>query len=612
MPTGRKYSKTTGRWEKVEKTTAFDYANTNYESGALLLSFFRTFPDLFLDVIESDNADFTLALPQRVMLRGFAHYGVAFYTSFRGLGKTYCVVLSDMVDGFLYPGEVVRYYAPSKQMGAELAAVAFHQIERNYPLLAQAWKIRSETKESFIIVTDAGSEIAVGAIQGGNCSQITVEEIGQETEPKFDFAEYESKVIPTCRMSRKIKKIRDIMHINPHFKYITNASRRINPTYSKYRADAYKKMALQPYGSGFCMDISWEMGVLFGIRSQAYVENLKMTMTKEDFLRQMCACYTGTAQNPMISDEDLSASRRLKCMETKHCGDPDVIYIIAHDVSYENGTANAKCATVVVKLSAFDADRAKVKRDKYRKEVVYLDNYPPPPDASIQAQKLRDLWERFTIEGANPTYIAIDAWQYGRSVLEALVKPSEDGVNLACYQHVEDTIRPLEQNNALEIIYPVKAGGSGTRDPDFEMLKYARVEFEQGNISLLTGDLAEGLEQYKRRNGIKGDEADISILQPYYHTNELCEQIQNLRVVASGTGEREQRISQSIQRDDWSALKYALRVADGICERNLALENATEESSWAETIKALQNQRTIYDSRKKDNPVNRLLRLRKW
>lgn len=609
MPTGRKYSKRTGRWEKVSKEVLFDYEETDFESGALLLQFFRTFPDLFLDMIESPNADFTLSLPQRVMLRAFAHNTTTFVTSFRGLGKTYTVILSDMVDGYLYPGEIVRYYAPSQKMSAELAAVAFHQIEKNYPALASAYKVRSETKESFIITTDYGTEIAIGAIQGGNCSQITVEEIGQETEPRFDFAEYESKVIPTCRIQRYVNKVKDETHINPHFKYITNASRRINPTFSKYRYGAYKDMSEKQFGTAFCADISWEIGVLCGVRSQAYVENLKMTMTKEDFLRQMSATYTGAGKNPMIADEDLYASRKLKVAEMRHCGDPNVIYVIGHDVSYENGSINAKCASVVLKLTEYKGNEAEKKRDKYRKEIVYIDNYPPPGDASVQAERVRQLWERFTLEGANPTYIAIDCWQYGRSVLEALVKPHASGVNLACVDHLEENVREYEQKGALEIIYPVKAGTRGFRDPDFEMFKYARVEWEQGNVLLLTSDVAEGLEQYKRKNGIKTDEADITILQPYYKTNELCEQVMNLRVSASGTTEREERISQSIQRDSWSAAKYALWFARRL-EEETALSKVRKRSSWKQEIEKAQAAQICRPN--VPNRVNELLKLRKW
>lgn len=581
MPRGYKYSARTGRWNKVEQTKGFEYLDTNLKSGAYLISFFRAFPDKFLDVIESPNADFSLAIPQRLILRSMAHYRKSDTTSCRGLGKTYIEVLHGMITGVLYPGEIMRQYAPSQKQGAELASKAFHQIEKNYPLLAECWKIKSETKDLFIITTDYGSEYAIGAIQGGNCHQLFVEEIGQETEPKFDFADYESKVIPTCRLSRSVNRKKDRTHIAPHYVYITNASRRQNPAFYKYRYDAMKCMREKPIGEGWAVDISWEMSLLFGIRDQAYIEEAKSSMTKEDFLRQMCATYTGASENPMVSDEDLSASRSLKYMESKHCGDPNVIYIVGHDVSYEDGTHNAKCADVVMKLTPMDQSSATIKRDKYLKEVVWVDSYPPPKDHSQAALRLKNLWLRFTMDGGQTTWLAIDSWQYGNAILKELIKPSADGINLCCYHHYE--AQELEQPNALEVIYPVKAGGAGVRDNDFEMVQYMRVEFEQGNIRLLTTDVIDGLEQYKRLHNIKDDYADGKILLPYYKTNELAEQIQNLQVVPSGKGYREKRISMSIQRDDWSALKYCGRVAM-ILEATLATERARAKSSWTKKI----------------------------
>ena len=581
MPTGRKYSTRTGRWERIEKEQAFDYLNTNLQAGAYIVSFFRFMPDRFLDILESPTADFTLALPQRLMIRAMAHNRTTMIVSSRGLGKTYIKLLAKMADGVLYPGEIIRDYAPSLKQAAELASVAFHQIERNYPLLAQCWKVKSETKDTFHITTDYGSSISIGATQGGNCSQMTAEEIGQEVEPKFDFTDYESKANAVCRLNRMINKELDRTHINQKMAYVTNASRRVNRTYYKYRAETYKAMAEKPIGEAFIIEMGWEIPYLFGIRDENYTERLKATMTREDFLRQMCACFTGSSNNPMVSDEDLSQSRRLLLMESKHCGDPNVVYVIGHDVSYEEGTKNAKCADIVLKLIPQFDNQGFICKDKYQKEVVWVDTYPPPKDHAQAAARIKNLWLRFCLKGGQATWIAIDAWQYGNAVMKELIKPSGDGINLCCYHHLE--ARELEGDNPLEVIYPVKAGGAGVRDPDADMIRYMRIEFEQGNIKLLTPDVLDGLDQYKKHYGIKDNTGDSRILLPYNQTNILVEQIQNLEIVASGISDKEKRVSSAIQRDLWSALKYAGRVAY-ILESDLAKSRTRKENSWQSAI----------------------------
>lgn len=586
MPSGYKFSARQGRWNKIEQTQGFDYESVNAETTQFLVSFFRAFPDRFLDLIESPNADFTLALPQRVILRSMVHFVKSDTTSTRGLGKTYLEVLHGMTTGVLYPGVIIKQDAPSQKMGAELAAKAFHQIEKNYPPLAALWKIRSETKDSFKIYTDFGSEYSIGVIQGGNANEIIAEEIGQETEPKFDFHNFESKVLPTCRLKRTINQQKDRTY-NKHYIYITNGSRRQNPAYAKYRHSAMKAMSEQPFGAGWAVDISWEMAVLFGIRDCDYVKELRNSMTREEFLRQMCAIYTGASENPMVSDEDLSASRTLKVMESKHCGDPNAIYIVGHDVSYESGTKNAKCADVVMKLTPFPQDgKTLTKRDKYQKDIVWVDSYPPIKDPTQSAIHLKELWRRFTMDGGQTTYLAIDSWQYGNAIMRQLIIPLGDGINLCTYKHLE--CQELEGEHALPVIYPIKAGGTGVRDNDLAMINYMRTEYEQGNIRHLTADVNEGLEQYKRYHNIKDVFADSQILKPYYKTNELCEQIQNLQVVPTGASWKEKRVSMSIQRDDWSAEKYCGRVAM-ILEEELAKSHNQSTSSWSNKINEFKN-----------------------
>ena len=148
----------------------------------------------------------------------------------------------------------------------------------------------------------------------------------------------------------------------------------------------------------------------------------------------------------------------------------------------------------------------------------------------------------------------------------------------------------LEQDNAIPCLYPIKAGGTGVTDPDFEMLKYAQTEFEHHNVELLTLNANEGVEAYKRAHRIKDDDRDYQIALPYQKCRELSGQIQNLKLVPSGAGMSEKRISKAIQRDSWSALKYALRLAQIIEREELLNEiNSRKKSDWAEALKKFEN-----------------------
>ena len=82
---------------------------------------------------------------------------------------------------------------------------------------------------------------------------------------------------------------------------------------------------------------------------------------------------------------------------------------------------------------------------------------------------------------------------------------------------------------------------------------------------------------------IKDDDMDYQIARPYQKTRELSGQIQNLKAVPSGSGISEKRISKSIQRDSWSAIKYGLRLAQRL-ERALAISAARKKSDGDEEL----------------------------
>jgi ribonucleoside-diphosphate reductase alpha chain len=612
MPTGyagegRKWSKKEGRWKKTEKEKAFDYDALNQRSAALLVSFYRYYPDLFFDLIRSKNAKYKLELPQRIMMRIFARYRNVYITGSRGLTKTFTLVASKQHDGMFFPGEKIRYTAPSQKQSAALASQAFKDIAHDYPVLSKCWNINNDRDSMFRISTVYGSEFTMYAPRGDNCSQVVAEEMGQEGEDGFDMENYEKNISPTCRIVRKVNKMDDRTHIHLKQSHIANACSRQNPAFYKYRANALKDMIYGDKYDGYAIDMSWITSLLCNIRDIAYFKKEKRSLTPENWLREMCVRYIGNGVDPLIPDDVLARSKKLMVMENKHCGDPNAIYIVSHDVSYVDGQKNAKCADVVLKLTKYDHIN---KRDKYRKQAVFADVYPPPKTDYDQARRLKDLWSRYCMNGGQTTYMVIDAHTYGTSVIEELMKPTTDGSPvLCCYNHMRFT--EIEQPMALPVIYPLKAATRGATDADGDMIRYAQLEFSQENVELLTTNLLDGIESYKNFHGIKDESSDSKIIQPYRVTDELCQQIQNLQTVVSGLSTKEKRKSKSIQRDIWSALKYGLRMSQ-ILEGFLSKEKYKAKSSWSGVIADYENgKRTLGSQLHQENVRSNLLSLRR-
>lgn len=562
MPTGyagegKTYSRKLGRWLPKQKEQVFDYLSQNNTGVFLTINFFRWYPDYYADINRSPTAKYKLEVPQRQMMRVMIRYKNTYITGVRGLTKTYCVLLTKMIEGVLYPGIVSRYTAPAQKQAAQLAATAFHQIEQDYPAIANMWRVCNDREGMFRIRTNYGSEFTMYAPRGDNSHCVVGEECGQEGKDAFPINDFINDVYPAVREVRMINQKPDKIYIQNKHTHIGNACARTNQAFTTLRYSCLKDMASKNPYEGYVLDIPWETALLGNLRNIEYFKTLKRTLTPEDWLRECCARYTGNGQNPLIPDEVLSRSRKNMIMENCHCGDEEAIYVIAHDVSYAGGSKNAQCADVVLKLTKYKAIK---KRDKYRKQVVWLNSYAPPTTAYEQAQIVKKLWAKYTIPEGQPTYIVIDSWQYGAEVVTELMKPCDDGLPPLCCS-IQSPFNAIAQAGALPVIYPLKAGSKGVKDEEGAMIQYAQTEFSNGFVELLTAAKLEGLEAYKNYHGIKDDFSDRQFKLPYDKTEELCYQIANLETQTSGFTLKERRKSKAIQRDIWSALKYALRYA---------------------------------------------------
>lgn len=603
----RKWSQKRGRWETQQTQSAFDYDSIlkRKKEWGLLISFFRFFPDYFLDLIRDKNAPYGLELPQRLMLRIQAQYQTTYITGARGITKTFVNIGGKAIDGVLYPGDTTRYYAPSQKQSAKLASQAFASFEKCYPILAKWWNKNNDRSDMFRLTTFYGSEFTMYAPRGDNFHSVIGEEMTQEGEECFDFDSFESEVKKGHRLTRNVNGKKDRTRIQLKFNCISNASSRQNRGFTVYRDNALKLMLYGDKYDGFCMDISWKSALLCNLRDIAYYKKEKSTTPAETWQREMEVRYTGTGDNPMLSDEILASSKKVMVIETKHCGKEDCYYVVAHDVSYEEGQKNAKCADVVWKCTRYTIA---TKRDKYKKQAVWVDSYKPPATEALQAQKLKDLWLRFCKDGANPTYIVVDARAVGKTVVQELMKPTNDGTPaLCCYEHC--AYADIEQPHALPVVYPLKATRAGGKDDEGQMIRYLQREWEQGNIEIPTTNVLDGVEAYKRFHGIKDTYQDGKIAQVYKQAEGWCEEIQNLQVKVSGTSIKEERKSKAKQRDRHSAAKYGLWFISIALEDKLVKETYKAKSSWSTAIESYNN--GTYSQPQKGTTRANLLALRK-
>lgn len=587
MPQGLKWSKTGAHW--VVDTGApeqLNYENFDAKAWGLLLSYWRFYPDKLLDIFEGESSKYEVALIQRLFIRAYARFQQFFGTGSRGMTKSFTIFGGKMAEGILYPGVYTQYAGPSKEQLAAILSGVVDEVFQQWPGLREYWAFQSNSRDNFEMVSNEGSHIMINVARGTTCNTVVAEEVAQsetKTTKAFDHDNFKTAILPAVRGIRMVNRVRDPFFPQYQQAYVTSAGKTHNEAF-EYRAPIIR--AMMNGENAFAIDVPSEVPVLSKIREVKWRDNLKQNLTADGWMREMDSLWTGTSENPLIRDAVLTESKNLLTMEERHCGDPNVFYIIGYDISYVDGAKNAKCATAILKCERQKGD----KKNRYRKSLVYVFDNPPPQTSFQQAWQLKQLWRRFSIEIGEPSYIAVDARAYGKSVVEEMHKKMEDGLPPICcmnHEHPE-----LEESGALPILYAVQAtGGSinGKHDSDADMIRYAEVEFEQGNIRLLTGNVYEGVEAYKKAHNIREADLDGKIARPYQKTRELIGQIGNLKKVVSGFNTREERISHSINRDMWSALKYALRVANILETQNLLMD-ANKKSAWSGEIQRMQEE----------------------
>ena len=577
------YRYANGHYVRKSGREGVNYNEFATECWALLISFFRWYPDIMEDLLEADNKEFSNSLVNRVMKRAMARYQETFTTGCRGLGKTTVVVSDKCNKGILWPGEITGYYAPVEKQAAPLASKAFATYQRNTPILADHWIKNNDAQTTFKLSTPLGSKFIMSIDRGIDTSGVIAEECAQEDKNPFNFADFNQIVLGTNRLSYKVNGLDDPTHIDSQIHYITSATRKENEAYPVY---TNLRRAMKNGESAFAMSVPWQVPVLARMKSFSYYQMLKKKLTSEQFMRECESKWTGSIENPIIRDDVLMGSRKLKVMEEKHCGDPDCFYIIGYDVSSRDVQGNAMIGMAVIKC---ERQHASATMDAYKKSLVYVEERKPPKGGHMeQASIIKRRWRDYCIPEGRPPFIVIDARSYGWAVWEDLHLDLGDGLPPMCAMAPEMEIPELVQDGAIPCVYPLQAQGNNGTDPNSVMLDYIEREFENGNLLLLTPNLYDGLQAYKLKHDIKHDLRDPEIQAPYSATNKLARQITNLQKRYGTVGWTEVQINKYIQKDMWSALLYACRIAQRLEKSELYALNR-RKNAWDEFAKKYGN-----------------------
>lgn len=507
-------------------------------------SYFREYPDKFLDFISHDKPMMQLHYYQRVYLRIMMRYRKVFLTATRGTSKSFLQNLSFVLRCIMYPKTKLFTCAVGKEQAAKITADNLNDIFDFYPLLRNEVKTFVENKDYTKLIFHNGSRYDVvqmrDSTRGGRRYGGAIEEVADK---KFDGNMLNSVVIPLMANDRPSENGKvDPNEIHKSELYITTAGTQQQFAYEKMR-EVYGDMLSGK--SAFCLGNSYELPCMYDQLDIDFIEELRESPTYSilDFMREYESIYTGSSSDSLVSDDKLQKCRTVGIAEWEHCGDENVEYVLAYDVSRNEGDENALSCLTVIKITPKS-------NGNYLKEIVNVFSREGE-HSLLQAKFLKEKVKTF-----KSRILVIDANGLGVSVVDQLVLDLDDG-NPPYSVINDDRYDKYKLDNSIPMVFALKSQNKETRESD--MINHFMQAFAKLDIGLLKV-VHEGIKDLEKKNKHKiKDSEELAMSQlPYMLTDVLCEEIMNLKYKQSGNDTKVERVSTRIKKDKFSSVMYGL------------------------------------------------------
>lgn len=508
-----------------------------------LCSYFRYYPDHFIDFITPEDSKIKLYFYQRVYLRIMMRYRKVYVTATRGTSKSFLENLAFVLKCIFFPGTKLFITAPGKEQAAKISQDNLNDIFNYFPILRSEVKVFIESKDYTKLIFHNGSKYDVvqtkDSTRGGRRNGGAIEEIADE---KFNGDLLNSVVIPLMANDRiAMCGGTDPNEIHKSELYVTTAGTQQRFAFQKMM-EVYSDMVNGK--SAFNIGNSYELPSMHGQLDIDFVEELKESPTYSimDFMREYESVWTGSSSDSLVADDKLNDCRTVGVAEWEHCGKSDVEYVLAYDVARNEGDANANSCLVVIKITPKG-------NGDYYKEVVNIFSMEGTHDL-IQAKFLKEKVREFKAR-----ILIVDANGLGSGVCDNLVLKIDDNPPYKVIN--DDRYDKYAQADSIPILFALKSQNKETKESD--MVNNFMKLFNKKGVKLLKSS-HEGMKdlEKKLKRKIKDSEEFSEYQLPYVFTDVLCEEILNLRYKQQGNTTKAEQISKRIRKDKYSALLYGL------------------------------------------------------
>ena len=522
-----------------------------------MISFFREYPDYFVDFIKGPNSNFKFYFYQRIFIRVVMRHRYVYATFPRAYSKSFLSMMVLMLRCIFYPGAELFVTTGGKEQAASITIAKIEEICRLIPAFENEidWGRgkTKKTKDNVEYVFKNGSKINILTARQSSRGQRRTGGLMEECV-LIDGDILNEVIIPTTNVDRRLPdgSRHKEENVNKSQIYITTAGWKNSFAYAKL-IELLVQSIIEP-DQVMIMGGTYETPVCEGLLNEDFVDQLRMqgTFNDESFDREYRSIWSGDAENAFYSAEKFDKYRVLNQPEDEYSNrsSKTAFYVIGVDVGRIGCTTEA-CIFKVTPQPKGSAIKSLVNMFSYEAE-----------DFEKQAINLKKLYYRYKART-----MAIDANGLGVGLIDFMTKAQVDpdngdilppfGVEGGTFEDIINQYKDVNKAPDVEkdAMYLIKANAP----INTEAYSYTQTQMSSGRVQFLIDEATAKTKLMSTKLGQNmTSEQRNERLMPFVLTTALKAQMLNLVEENQGGNIILKQSSRSIKKDRFSAFIYGM------------------------------------------------------
>ena len=514
-------------------------------------SFWREYPDKFIDFMKGPNSKFNLFFYQRVFLRSVMRNRYAYATFPRAYSKSFLSIMALLTRCILYPGAKLFITSGGKEQAANIAREKIDEILDLIPGFKREidWKQTNLGGKDYVrVVFKNGSKLDIVAAsqrtRGGRRHGGLIEEA-----ILVDGVLLNEVILPLMNVSRSCAngQTNPEETLNKSQIYVTTAGWKGTFAYDKLIQMLIWQI-LKP-GTAVVLGGTWRVPVLMELLDKNFVKDLKAdgTFNETSFAREYESIWSGSAEDAFFNSDMFDKHREIKQPEYEYSGrsTKDSYYLLSVDVG-RIGCSSVVCVFKVIPQPEGNSIKKLVNMYTFDEEHM-----------GIQALRIKSLFYKYKAKA-----VVIDGNGLGVGLIDFMVIKSIDeatGDEYPAFDVINDTEGLYKKfktvDSEKEAIYIIKANAP----LNTEIHSNCSAQINAGKVKFLEDERFAKSKLLGTKVGENmTPEQRAEYLRPFTLTSILKEEMMNLREEHDGVNIILKQANRKIKKDKFSAFEYGL------------------------------------------------------